>query len=43
MYVSTLSQLADVTDRRRREMDERMGRLASSWVRRTRARRRRQQ
>ncbi|HEX5119054.1 MAG TPA: hypothetical protein VFW65_28025 [Pseudonocardiaceae bacterium] len=41
MYVSTLSQLADVTDRQRRERDEQLGRLASAWIRRTRGRRRR--
>ncbi|HEX3649096.1 MAG TPA: hypothetical protein VHV49_11760 [Pseudonocardiaceae bacterium] len=38
MYVSTLSQLAYVTDRQRREQDERMGQLASIWTRRGRRR-----
>lgn len=40
MYMSNLSQLVDVTDRQRREMDEQLGRLASIWTRRAHARRR---
>jgi hypothetical protein len=40
MYVSNLSQLVDVTDRQRREMDEQLGRLASIWTRRMHGRRR---
>jgi hypothetical protein len=40
MYVSNLSQLVDVTDRQRREMDEQLGRLASIWSRRLPGRRR---
>ena len=41
MYVSNLSQLADVTDRQRRQMDEQLGLLVSIWTRRARGRRRR--
>jgi hypothetical protein len=40
MYVSNLSQLIDVTDRQRREMDEQLGRLASIWSRRVHGQRR---
>jgi hypothetical protein len=40
MYVSNLSQLVDMSDRQRREMDQQLGRLASTWSRRVHRRRR---
>jgi len=40
MYLSNLSQLADVTAQQRREMDEQLGRLVSMWTRRVPGRRR---
>jgi hypothetical protein len=40
MYISNLSQMADVSDRQRREMDEQLGQLASRWTRRAHGRRR---
>jgi hypothetical protein len=41
MYVSTLSQMAYLTDRQRRQMEERLGRLASARRHRRESRRRR--